>query len=63
MPREKPLLKLLSKHYPPLAMIDMKYKNLDITFKTDKEGNPVLMLSVKGRRMALFPGEGFLGRL
>ena len=54
------LQKLLSKRYEPSSMIDMQFKGNDVSFKTDEEGNAVLLFigtrdkegSIKGERYA-----------
>ena len=54
------LLKVLSKRYEPQTMINKKFKGFDLVFKTDEEGNPVLLFlgklneqgQVKGSRYA-----------
>lgn len=38
-----PLLKLLSKQYAPSSMIEKKFQRYDLAFKTDEEGNPILL--------------------
>lgn len=38
------LLKELSKHYEPDSTIDKKFGRYDLTFRTDGEGNPVMLL-------------------
>ncbi|MDJ1506913.1 hypothetical protein [Xanthocytophaga agilis] len=50
----------LNKKYAPSAMVDITYKGNDISFKTDAEGNPILLFigrrdqngTVKGERYA-----------
>lgn len=37
------LLKLLSRRYEPQSMINKKFKGFDLVFKTDEEGNPILL--------------------
>lgn len=54
------LIKKLSKTYEPAAMVHMHYKGKDLAFKTDHEGNPILLFigaeneegTVKGERYA-----------
>lgn len=54
------LLNILSKTYEKSALINSSYKRKDISFKTDEEGNPVLLFigvrsedgTVKGERHA-----------
>ena len=60
MPLNQQLQKKLSLRYEPSSMIDMRFKGNDVSFKTDEEGNPVLLFigtrseegSVKGERYA-----------
>lgn len=48
----------LKKRYEPLSLIESGYKGLDLAFKTDDEGNPVLLFighktsegKIKGQR-------------
>ncbi len=37
------LEKLLVKIYEPLTLVEMHYRGKDIAFKTDENGNPVLL--------------------
>ena len=54
------LLKILSKTYEKSVLINSAYKRLDISFKTDEDGNPVLLFigkraddgTIKGERYA-----------
>jgi hypothetical protein len=54
------LIKILSKKYEKSTLINTAYKQKDLAFKTDEEGNPVLLFigqraedgSVKGERYA-----------
>ena len=54
------LLKVLSKKYLPEQMIDQKFGRYDISFKTDEEGNPILLFigtmgadnKIKGERFS-----------
>jgi hypothetical protein len=39
----QPLLLKLSKKYEPSALIQMRYKGKDVAFRTDSEGNPVVL--------------------
>jgi hypothetical protein len=63
------LLKLLRQRYEPSATIDLVYKGRDLTFRTDDQGNPVLVFigkrdehgKIKGERHArtlLFDASG-----
>lgn len=53
------LLKKLRTRYAVNALVDMKFKGLDIMFKTDDQGNPVTLFigkkmneKIKGERYA-----------
>jgi len=59
MPGGKLLLKILHKHYEPSCVIDKKFKGLDMTFKTDKEGNPVILFIGKRQENGMITGGRF----
>jgi hypothetical protein len=48
----------LKKRYSPLSLIESEYRGLDLAFKTDDEGNPILLFighktsegKIKGQR-------------
>lgn len=53
------LVKILSKHYSKSTLVNSVYKGKDIAFKTDEEGNPILLFIgkksdgiIKGERYA-----------
>ncbi|NEU10061.1 hypothetical protein GZH53_17175 [Flavihumibacter sp. R14] len=54
------LIKLLSQLYEPDSIVNMKFKGLDIAFKTDEEGQAILLFlgnmdengRIKGSRYA-----------
>lgn len=54
------LVKKLSQQYAPSCMVDMAFKGYDLSFKTDEEGNPILLFigkrtdagNVRGERYA-----------
>ena len=60
MPLAKAIIKILEKKYEPSSFIEQRFKGYDIGFKTDDEGNPVLLFlgqktaegSIKGQRFA-----------
>ncbi|WAC13510.1 hypothetical protein [Dyadobacter pollutisoli] len=54
------LLKVLSKKYVPGEMIDQKFERYDISFKTDHEGNPVLLFVGTRGREGQIRGERFV---
>lgn len=53
------LQKKLSKTYEPSTMINMEFKGNDISFKTDPEGNPVLLFIGKKDETGNIKGERF----
>lgn len=54
------ILKMLSKHYEPSAFVEKRFLRYDLAFKTDADGNPILLFmgtkdasgNIKGRRYA-----------
>ena len=60
MPLGSTILKLLEKKYEPLSFIEQRLKGYDLGFKTDEEGNPILLFlgkkmadgNIKGQRYA-----------
>lgn len=54
------LVKVLNKKYAPSQMVEQKFKGYDLAFKTDKEGNAILLFigqkdetgNVRGERYA-----------
>ncbi|MCF2446707.1 hypothetical protein L0657_22305 [Dyadobacter sp. CY345] len=53
------LLKRLSKKYRPEEMIHQKFERYDISFKTDEEGNPILLFIGLRREDGRIKGERF----
>jgi hypothetical protein len=53
----------LKKKYEPSSMITMKYKGNDVSFKTDEEGNPVLLFIGKADANGNIRGERYARRL
>lgn len=53
------LQKLLRKKYEPSGMINMRFKGNDVTFKTDTEGNPVLLFIGKRDETGNIKGDRF----
>lgn len=49
----------LSKKYEPSAMVSMRYKGNDLAFKTDEEGNPVLLFIGKATESGTIKGERY----
>jgi hypothetical protein len=58
MPLNDDLIKILRKTHEPSVLINMRFRGNDIAFKTDKDGNAVLLFigilkedgSIKGKR-------------
>ena len=54
------ILKILSKQYEPSAFVEKKFQRYDLGFKTDAEGNPIVLFMgtkdatghIRGRRYA-----------
>lgn len=54
------LIKVLNKKYAPSQMVEQKFKGYDLAFKTDEEGNAILLFigqkdetgNVRGERYA-----------
>jgi len=53
------LIKTLRKSYEPAAMISMCFKGNDIAFKTDKDGNAVLLFIGKLKEDGTIKGERY----
>jgi hypothetical protein len=43
MKLSQPLILKLSRKYEPGAFVEMRYRGKDLAFKTDKEGDPVVL--------------------
>jgi len=54
------ILKILNKQYEPSSFVEKKFQRYDLGFKTDTEGNPILLFmgtkdasgNIRGRRYA-----------
>jgi hypothetical protein len=54
------ILKILSKQYEPSSFVEKRFQRYDLGFKTDEEGNPILLFigtkdeagHIRGRRYA-----------
>jgi hypothetical protein len=53
------LQKKLSKKYEPLDLVEMKYKGYDLAFKTNEEGNPILLFIGKKTEQGTIKGERY----
>ena len=55
-----PILKILNKQYEPSSFVEKKFLRYDLGFKTDEEGNPIVLYMgtkdasghIRGRRYA-----------
>lgn len=57
------LQKKLSKKFEPSSMVEMKYKGYDISFKTDEEGNAIVLFIGKKTEQGTIKGERYSRRL
>lgn len=55
----QPLLLKLGKKYAPSSMVGLKYKGKDLCFKTDEEGNPVVLFIGKADAGGRIKGERY----
>ena len=53
------LQKKLGKKYESSAMVEMRYKGYDLSFKTDAEGNAVLLFIGKKTEQGNIKGERY----
>jgi len=54
------LEKLLDKMYEPLSLVEMHYRGKDIAFKTDDNGNPVLLFIGRKNVEGKIKGERYV---
>jgi len=59
----EPILKILNKSYPPLEMVEIKFKRYDLRFKTNEGGLPVLLFIGQKDEHGVIKGERFARRL
>ena len=59
MPIGEELKKKLSKTYQPSSMVEMEFKGNDISFKTDPDGNPILLFIGKRDESGTIKGNRF----
>jgi hypothetical protein len=57
------ILKILSKKYGPSTMVETTFKNYDLAFKTDEEGNPILLFLGKKNNEGNINGERYTRRM
>ena len=53
------LQKKLGRKYECSAMVEMKYKGYDLSFKTDEEGNAILLFIGKKTEQGTIKGERY----
>lgn len=58
-----PILKILNKIYAPSALVDVKFKKYDLSFKTDAQGRPILLFLGKRDETGQIKGERYARRL
>lgn len=59
----EPLLKKLSKLYEPSSMVHLRFKSYDLAFKTDEEGNPLVLFIGKADKEGTIKGDRYARRL
>jgi hypothetical protein len=59
----EPLLKQLNKKYEPSTLVRIPFNRYDVAFKTDEEGNPILMFIGKADERGIIKGDQFARRL
>jgi hypothetical protein len=63
MPLNDDLIKILRKTYEPSMLINMRFRENDIVFKTDKDGNAVLLFIGKLKEDGSIKGERYVRTL
>ena len=58
-----PLLKKLAQSYAPDSLIDFRWREQDITIKTDEDGNAILLFIGKRMEDGKIRGERYARRL
>ena len=53
------LQKKLAKKFEPSSMVEMKFKGYDLSFKTDEEGNAILLFIGKKTEHGTIKGERY----
>lgn len=57
------LIKVLNKKYAPSQMVEQKFKGYDLAFKTDEEGNAILLFIGKKDESGNVRGERYARRM
>lgn len=63
MPLGAPILKIVNKVYEPSAFIEKRFQGYDLGFKTDEQGNPILLFIGKKDASGNIRGQRFARRL
>lgn len=53
------LIKKLRKKFEPSSMINMRYRNYDLAFKTDEEGNAIQLFMGKANEQGTIKGDRY----
>jgi len=57
------ILKILNQNYPALSVTEKRYRNLDLAFKTDSHGIPVLLFIGKKDASGKIKGERYTRKI
>ena len=63
MELQEPIRKILSKKYEPSSLIVTRYERYDIAIKTDRDGDPMVLLVGQKDAQGQVKGERFARRL
>jgi hypothetical protein len=63
MPLGPAIIKLLEKKYEPSSFVEQRFKEFDLGFRTDEEGNPVLLFLGKKSGDGTIKGQRYARRL
>jgi len=63
MSLKEPILKLLNKQYTNSSLIECSFKNYDLAFKTDQNGNPILLFLGRKTTRGHIKGERYARRM
>ena len=59
----EPVLKILRKKYQPSSVIETHYSQYDLTFKTDREGDAIVLTMGRKDEKGQIQGDRFTRRL
>ncbi len=63
MELQEPIRKILNKKYQPSSLIVTRYERYDIAIKTDRDGDPMVLLMGRKDEKGHVRGERFTRRL